>query len=56
LELLSEHFAWSHDFVLIHGLTSIGRATVERLQLKRPGVVNLRRVLRSTGEHPPLID
>jgi hypothetical protein len=51
----SEHFAWSNDFLLIYGLTPIGRATVDRLQLNRPGVVNLRRILRDAGEHPPRI-
>jgi hypothetical protein len=49
----SDHFAWSHDVLLIHGLTPIGRATAEKLRLNRPGVVNLRRVLRDAGEHPP---
>jgi hypothetical protein len=29
------------------------RATVEKLQLNRAGVINLRRVLRTFGEHPP---
>jgi hypothetical protein len=50
-----EHFVWSHDFVLIYGLTPTGRATVEKLQLNRAGVVNLRRVLRNVGEHPPRV-
>jgi hypothetical protein len=36
------------------GLTPTGRATVERLQLNREGVVNLRRVLRTIGQHPPM--
>src|SRR5438046_2711332 len=40
------HFTWSEDFTEIVGLTATGRASVERLQLNRPGVVNLRRVLR----------
>jgi hypothetical protein len=52
-DVWSEHFAWSHGFLLIHGLSPTGRATVEKLQLNRPGVVNLRRVLRDAGEHPP---
>lgn len=42
----SEHFAWSSDRITVLGVTPVGRATVERLQLNRPGVVNLRRVLR----------
>ncbi len=38
------------------GLTSIGRATIEKLQLNREGVVNLRYALRSIGKHPPIIE
>ena len=49
-----EHFAWSEDFTLMAGLTPTGRATIAALQLNRPGVVNLRRVLYAMGEHPPL--
>lgn len=52
----AEHFAWSHDFLVIHGVMPIGRATVEKLPLNRQGVVNLRRVLRDVGEHPPQVD
>jgi hypothetical protein len=48
-----DHFAWSDDFTLVIGLTPTGRATVEKLQLNRSGLVNLRRVLRAVGEHPP---
>lgn len=48
----NEHFAWNEDCTLIIGRTPIGRATVERLRLNRPGVVNLRRVLRLVGRHP----
>lgn len=48
-----DHFAWNEDFTLIIGLTSIGRATVEALQLNREGLVNLRRILYAMGEHPP---
>ena len=50
----SSHFAWSEDCTLIIGLTATGRATAEALQLNREGVVNLRRVLYSMGEHPPV--
>lgn len=49
-----EHFAWTDDSLQIVGLTPIGRATVEKLQLNREGVVNLRRVLHAIDEHPPL--
>ena len=49
----AEHFSWSADFLEIVGRTPVGRATVVQLQLNRPGVRNLRRLLRLAGEHPP---
>ena len=49
----AEHFAWSADFTRIIGMTATGRATVEKLRLNRPGLINLRRALRAQGEHPP---
>jgi hypothetical protein len=49
----SEHFSWSEDFLTIIGQTPTGRATVNRLQTNRASVVNLRRVLRLDGKHPP---
>jgi len=49
----NDHFAWNDDFTLVIGLTSIGRATVQALQLNREELVNLRRVLYAMGEHPP---
>jgi hypothetical protein len=48
-----EHFAWNDDFTFMLGLTPTGRATIAALQLNRPGLVNLRRVLYAMGEHPP---
>jgi hypothetical protein len=48
-----EHFAWSADALEIIGLTPTGRATVAALQLNRPEVVNLRRILSAFDEHPP---
>jgi hypothetical protein len=48
-----QHFSWSNDYLYIVGLTSIGRATVDKLTLNRKGVVNLRQVLRVLNEHPP---
>jgi len=49
----SDHFAWSPDGVLIIGLTPVGRATVEALQLNRTGLVGLREALVAFGAHPP---
>jgi hypothetical protein len=48
-----EHFSWNEDFSLLIGITTIGRVTVETLQLNREGLVNLRRVLCMANEHPP---
>jgi hypothetical protein len=47
-----EHFTWDERFELIIGLTATGRATVEALQLNRPELMNLRRLLYAAGEHP----
>lgn len=47
------HFAWNDDCTLIVGLSPTGRATVITLQLNKSGLINLRRVLFSLGEHPP---
>ena len=38
---------------MVVGMTPSGRATVMALQLNRPGLVNLRRILAAAGEHPP---
>jgi len=49
-----DHFAWSEDLLTILPLTATGRATLARLQLNRPGAVNIRRALLALGEeHPP---
>ena len=48
-----KHFNWSEDFLLIEGISPIGRATVETLNLNRETLVNLRGVLFAFGEHPP---
>jgi HNH endonuclease len=50
------HFTWNDDYTLIIGLTSIGRATVQTLNLNREGLVNLRRILFEIGEHPPSLE
>ena len=52
----SEHFAWSFETTQIVGITATGRATVERLRLNRPGLVNLRMALHYFGVHPPDAD
>jgi len=52
-DVWNEHFMWSEDSTQIIGLTPTGRATLVKVKLNRPGVVNLRRVLSLSGEHPP---
>ncbi len=47
------HFQWSDDYAFVVGITSIGRATVNALQMNRLGLVNLRRALYIIGKHPP---
>jgi len=49
----TDHFVWSEDYAQMIGLTPVGRATIDRLQLNRKGVVNLRQVLRAIDRHPP---
>lgn len=48
-----DHFAWHEDYTIVLGITSTGRATVDELHLNRSGLLNLRRVLFASGEHPP---
>lgn len=48
-----EHFAWNADGTLILGLTAIGRATVEALQMNHDLIVHARRQWVKVGWHPP---
>jgi hypothetical protein len=48
-----DHFSWNEDFSYVIGLTPAGRATVEALKLNRIGLINLRKILFISGEHPP---
>lgn len=51
-----EHFAWSDDGTRIMGLTAIGRATIETLQMNHSAVVTARALWVYTGFHPPQDD
>lgn len=55
LDKWHDHFEWSEDETLIIGLTPIGRATVELLQVNRESNINLRRLLIVAGLHPPKV-
>lgn len=49
----AEHFVWGRDHLFLIGLTPVGRATVQALELNRPGVIHLRQLLVLNREHPP---
>ena len=51
-QLWLDHFIWNETFTHVIGTTAIGRATINTLQINRPGVVNLRHILLTVGEHP----
>lgn len=49
----SDHFQWSQDGAMIAGLTPVGRATVDALQLNNEIAVEVRRNWVLVGWHPP---
>ena len=55
-ERWKDHFHWSANGQEIVPLTPTGRATVQRLSLNRPGLRNLRRLMRVADKSFPLID
>lgn len=55
-QLWSEHFHWSADSLTIEGLTAIGRATVEALQLNKDLIIRVRRRWVAGNWHPPQWD
>jgi hypothetical protein len=52
--LLLERSNVANIATAVIGLTATGRATIQELKLNRAGVINLRRVLFTMSEHPPL--
>lgn len=52
-DVWAEHFHWSADGQEIIPLTPTGRATVAKLALNRPGLKNLRRLMRLSGSSFP---
>jgi hypothetical protein len=53
LDRWHDHFAWREGGTVIVGLTAIGRATVERLAINRPAIVEARRYWIIAGWYPP---
>ena len=52
-DVWTEHFQWSDDDLMIEGISNVGRTTVQLLQVNRIGAVNLRKLLKIVGLHPP---
>jgi len=48
-----DHFIWSADRLYVIGLTEIGRATIEALELNRDRMVRIRAADVAVGRHPP---
>lgn len=55
IDTWEEHFRWDEEQVRVEGITPTGRATVERLQMNEPAIVNLRRLLMLIERHPPVL-
>ena len=51
-----DHFRWSADGLLVIGLTAIGRATVDAVDLNRPHQIVARQRWVVVGWHPPSDD
>ena len=49
-----DHFQWDAEGVVILGLTSIGRATIEALHLNHEHALAVRRNWVAAGWHPPV--
>jgi hypothetical protein len=52
-DIWSDHFIWGEDGQTLEGRTPTGRATISRLNLNRPELLGLRRLLTLVGLHPP---
>ncbi len=47
-----KHFAWEEDGVRLAGLTAVGRATIDALQINNPYVLRARQTWVKAGWHP----
>jgi hypothetical protein len=54
-EVWHDHFYWSKDELQIMGKTIVGRTTIELLQVNRKSNINLRKLLKMAGLHPPIL-
>ena len=51
----SEHFEWTQDGMRLVGLTPVGRATIIRLKMNIPRIIEARSTWVRAGVHPPKI-
>jgi len=52
-QIWSQHFVWIDGGLRLHGLTSTGRATIQRLKINQERVLVARQRWVSGGFHPP---
>ncbi len=52
IHIWEDHFGWDETYVLMLGISPIGRATIKKLRLNRDEVVNLRTLLVAADLHP----
>ena len=48
-----DHFVWIPNATVLNGITSVGRATIERLKINQDRVVDARVLWVFSGVHPP---
>lgn len=48
-----DHFRWDETGTILIGLTPIGRATIEQLQMNDLDTIEARKIWVETGLHPP---
>ena len=53
-QIWNEHFAWNEQKTHVIGLTPVGRATVERMNMNRDLIVKARQRWVQAGWHPPV--
>jgi len=53
LQKWQEHFRWSTDGLHVIGITSVGRATIDRLRMNRDKIIRSRQRWVEAGWHPP---
>ena len=52
----ADHFIWSADKRMLLGMTTIGKATIQALQLNRDRIIRIRQADIAVNRHPPIHD